>query len=173
MSDLQIDFNSHDAQDAALLREAIALAIANASLERLGGGPFGAVIARKGSTPSIVARGSNCVTRHCDPTAHAEVMAIREAGRILGTHDLSGHVLYSSCEPCPMCLTAALWARIDSIVFASGREDAAEAGFDDAYFYREVALPTAQRQVPCRQVLREEARAAFDAWRNNPNRNTY
>jgi guanine deaminase len=164
---------SDEDQDAALLREAITLAIANASLEREGGGPFGAVIARKGSTPSIVSRGSNCVTRHCDPTAHAEVMAIREAGRILGTHDLSGYVLYSSCEPCPMCLTAALWARLDSIVFASGREDAADAGFDDAYFYREVALPLAQRRIPCRQALRDEAQAAFEAWLRNPNRKTY
>lgn len=167
--------------DEALLREAIRLAVASASLESDGGGPFGAVIAKwpeagsqgDAATSRIIARGSNCVTRHHDPTAHAEVMAIREAGRVLGTHDLSGYVLYSSCEPCPMCLTAALWARLDAVVFASGREDAAAAGFDDAVFYREVALPANQRKIPFRQTLRHEGEAAFDAWRLNARRKPY
>lgn len=169
------------ARDENLLREAIRLAITSASLESDGGGPFGAVIAKQpeAGTPEeavtscIIARGSNCVTRHHDPTAHAEVMAIREAGRVLGSHDLSGYVLYSSCEPCPMCLTAALWARLEAVIFASGREDAAAAGFDDAVFYREVSLPLTERKISFRQALRHEGEAAFDAWRLNAGRKPY
>jgi guanine deaminase len=155
------------------LREALDLAKRNIPLEKAGGGPFGAVIARSVGDGSVLARGANGVTRLSDPTAHAEIVAIREAGQILGTHDLSGHVLYSSCEPCPMCLAAAMWARLDAVVFAGSRDDAAAAGFDDARFYDEFKRNLGERTLPCLQALREEGAAAFDLWRANPNRIAY
>lgn len=156
--------------DAECLREAIAIAIANAALETDGGGPFGAVIAKQGR---IIARGANSVTRSHDPTAHAEVIAIREACQALGSHRLDGCVLFTSCEPCPMCLTAAMWARVDRIVYASNRQDAAAAGFDDEAFYREVSLNPEARATPCRQELRQEGWAAFEAWNRNRDRKAY
>lgn len=156
--------------DAECLREAIAIAVANAALESDGGGPFGAVIAMEGR---IIARGANSVTRSKDPTAHAEVVAIREACRALGSHRLVGCVLFTSCEPCPMCLTAALWARVDRIVFASNRKDAAAAGFDDEAFYQQVSLGPEERATPCQQDLRAEGWAAFEAWNRNRGREAY
>ncbi len=156
--------------DAECLREAIAIAVANAALEADGGGPFGAVIAKDGL---ILARGANSVTRSKDPTAHAEVVAIREACLSLGSHRLDGCVLFTSCEPCPMCLAAALWARVDRIVFASDRKDAAAAGFDDEAFYREVSLAPEARATPCRQDLRDEGWPAFEAWKKNIGREAY
>ena len=145
--------------DAPLLREAIRLSRVRMRQGR--GGPFGAVVARDGT---IVARGWNAVTSASDPTAHAEIVAIRRACRKLGTFSLAGCVLYASCEPCPMCLAAAYWARVDRLVFAATRDDAARAGFDDAFIYDQVPLPTAERSLATSQLLRLEAVAVFDAW---------
>lgn len=143
------------------LRRAIALSLEN--VERGTGGPFGAVIVRDGRT---VAEGANSVTSTNDPTAHAEVVAIRNACAALGTFELHGCVLYSSCEPCPMCLAAAYWARVDAVYFAATQDDAAEAGFDDAFLYREVALPAPDRRLPCEHVAADQtaAREAFLRW---------
>jgi tRNA(Arg) A34 adenosine deaminase TadA len=147
------------ALDAPFLREAIRLSRVRMREGR--GGPFGAVVVRDGS---ILARGWNAVTSSVDPTAHAEVVAIRRACRKLGSHSLAGCVLYASCEPCPMCLAAAYWARVDRIVFAATREDAARAGFDDALIYREVPLAPEARSLPMSRLLGEEAAAVFEEW---------
>lgn len=154
--------------EEALLREAIRLARARMLAGR--GGPFGAVVARGGV---IVAKGWNRVTTGLDPSAHAEIVALRRACRRLGTFHLDGAVLYSSCEPCPMCLAAAYWARVDRITWAASREDAAAAGFDDELIYREVALPVAERTLPARQLLREEGAAVFADWLAKPDRVPY
>jgi guanine deaminase len=154
--------------DARFVREAIRL-----SRERMRqgrGGPFGAVVARDGV---IVARGWNAVTSSLDPTAHAEVVAIRRACRKLGSFSLAGCVLYASCEPCPMCLAAAYWARVDRLVFAATREDAARAGFDDELIYREVPLPPEARSLPTDRLLRSEASAVFEEWLAKPDRVAY
>ena len=148
-------------QNPFLLR-AIELAIQNFKEGK--GGPFGAVIVKDGS---IVAEGGNLVTSSLDPTAHAEVVAIRKACAVLQTFDLTGCVVYASCEPCPMCMAAIYWSRAEKVYFAAGREDAAAAGFDDAFLYRELSLPVGQRSLPMEQELREEAIAALDAWRND------
>lgn len=134
------------------------------------GGPFGAVIVRDGQ---IIARGWNAVTSTNDPTAHAEVMAIREACQKLGTFRLDDCDIYASCEPCPMCLSAIYWARIRSLFFAAGRGDAAGAGFDDDLLYREIPRPHAERQLPCRQLLRESAVAAFAEWKIKTDKTPY
>ena len=131
------------------------------SMRSQGTGPFGAVVA-KGDT--ILGRGVNRVTATNDPTAHAEIVAIRDACRRLGTFSLAGCTIYSSCEPCPMCLAAIYWARIDQIHYAATRDDAAAAGFDDAFIYDEIGLPPVERSVPARQALRGEALQAFGAW---------
>lgn len=149
------------------LREAIALSRANIDS---GGGPFGAVVVRDGA---VVGRGQNHVVPDRDPTAHAEVVAIRDACARLGTHDLSGCVIYASCEPCPMCLGAIYWARIERIVHAATREDAAEAGFDDAFFYEELARPVPEREVPTEQRLREEGAAVLHLWRDSADKTPY
>ena len=141
-----------------LMRRAIALSIESVNS---GGGPFGAVIARNGE---IVAEGSNNVTSHHDPTAHAEVSAIREACRKLETFDLSGCDIYTSCEPCPMCLGAIYWAHIDKIYYANDRRDAADIGFDDDFIYQEIALKPTERTKPSEILLREEAIEAFKQW---------
>lgn len=145
--------------DTRLVREAIRLSRVRMLQGR--GGPFGAVVARDGR---IVARGWNAVTSTNDPTAHAEVMAIRRACRALGTFSLAGCVLYASCEPCPMCLAAAYWARVDRLVHAATREDAARAGFDDALIYRELPLAPEARALPTDRLLRGEAAAVFAEW---------
>jgi tRNA(Arg) A34 adenosine deaminase TadA len=147
------------ALDLPFLREAIRLARVRMREGR--GGPFGAVVVRD---CAIVARGWNAVTSTSDPTAHAEIVAIRRACRKLRTFSLAGCVLYASCEPCPMCLAAAYWARVDRLVFAATRDDAARAGFDDAFIYDQVPLPTAERSLATSQLLRLEAVAVFDAW---------
>ena len=141
------------------MHRAIALAIENATSGR--GGPFGAVIV-KGR--SVVAEGANQVTATCDPTAHAEVIAIREACRKLGDFQLTGCELYTSCEPCPMCLGAMYWARIASVYYAANASDAAAAGFDDAFIYDELRHSPDQRKLPMAQMLRLESLAAFQAW---------
>ena len=150
-----------------LMRRAIRLS--SESLER-GGGPFGAVIARDGE---IVAEGSNGVTLACDPTAHAEITAIRIAAAKLGTFDLSGCEIFTSCEPCPMCLGAIYWARLDRIHFANDRKDAASIGFDDDFIYREIALVPEHRSKPSERMLRDEALPVFEKWRNLESRNEY
>jgi len=150
------------------LREAIRLSIDHLSTSAAG--PFGAVIARNGE---VIGRGFNKVTSTNDPTAHAEVVAIRDACARLRSFSLDGCELYASCEPCPMCLAASYWARIESITFAASSEDAAAAGFDDRHFYDELALPMEERTVPMRQLLRDEACTAFAAWRAKADRIEY
>jgi guanine deaminase len=125
------------------------------------GGPFGAAIVRESK---IIAEGSNQVTSTNDPTAHAEVVAIRRACEKLGVFELKDCELYTSCEPCPMCLGAIYWARLSRIYFASTAEDAARAGFDDSFIYSELKLPYAQRRIPTIQMMRDEALAGFRAW---------
>jgi len=138
-----------------------AIEIGGHAMRRGTGGPFGAVIARG---DECIAEGSNQVTRALDPTAHAEIVAIREACRKLGRHSLSGCQLYASCEPCPMCLGATYWARVDALYFAASREDAQAIGFDDARFYEELRRGTGERTLHTRQALREQARAMMEPW---------
>ncbi len=125
------------------------------------GGPFGAVIARNGD---IIATGWNQVTSTNDPTAHAEMVAIREATRALSHFSLEGCTVYASCEPCPMCLAACYWARVDRILFAATRHDAAAAGFDDEFIYRELRLPLGERSLTMQQQLAAEGAAVFREW---------
>ncbi|MHB8499389.1 MAG: nucleoside deaminase [Candidatus Acidiferrales bacterium] len=125
------------------------------------GGPFGAVIVRTGK---IVAEGVNRVTSSNDPTAHAEILAIRQACKELGVFELRDCELYTSCEPCPMCLGAIYWARLSRIYFANTAEDAAKIGFDDSFIYKELGQPSSQRHIPAIQMMREEALAGFAAW---------
>ena len=144
------------------LQRAIELAVQNVKARR--GGPFGAVIVRDGA---IIAEGTNLVTTSLDPTAHAEVVAIRKACAVLKSFELKGCVIYASCEPCPMCLAAIYWSRAERVCFAASREDAAAAEFDDEFLYRELSLPVERRSLPMELELREEAIAAFDAWRED------
>ncbi|MER2133355.1 MAG: nucleoside deaminase [Arthrobacter sp.] len=153
--------------DAAYLSRAIELATANVADS---GGPFGAVIV---AADGQAFDGVNRVTANNDPTAHAEVTAIRNACAALETFDLSGAVLYSSCEPCPMCLASALWARIDRVVYAADRHDAAAAGFDDALFYEYFETPIGERSMPVRQLSGEARTAPFDAWSAAASRTEY
>lgn len=125
------------------------------------GGPFGAVIVKDGK---VVATAGNRVTSSNDPTAHAEIVAIREACKELNTFDLSGCVIYASCEPCPMCLGAVMWARINKLYYAANRDDAARAGFDDEVFYTELSLPPDQRQLPVDQLMQDDAIEVFNQW---------
>ena len=150
------------------MREAIRLSM---QMMRCGeGGPFGAVVVRKGR---IVGRGWNQVTSANDPTAHAEVVAIREACRRLKTFQLADCNLYTSCEPCPMCLSAIYWARLRRVFYASTRKDAARINFDDEFIYRQVALPLHKRQLKMTQLLRNEALAAFAEWKRKPDKILY
>lgn len=155
-------------RDTPFLREAIRLA--RVHMLAGGGGPFGAVIVRDGR---IIARGWNRVTTGLDPTAHAEVVAIRRACHRLRVFALDSCTLYSSCEPCPMCLAAVYWARIERLVYAATRDDAALAGFDDAFIYDQVPLPAEERSLRTEQILREEAVTVFDAWLAKPDRVPY
>lgn len=154
--------------DQQFIQQAIQLAAEH--MRAKDGGPFGALIVRDGA---IIATGWNKVTSTNDPTAHAEVTAIRAAGSKLGSFVLGGCVLYTSCEPCPMCLGAAYWARVERIVFAGTQADAAAAGFDDEELYRELALPMADRKLPMRQVARDAAVAVFEEWRRLPGKVMY
>jgi tRNA(Arg) A34 adenosine deaminase TadA len=146
-----------------LLRRAIALATENVLSGK--GGPFGAVVALD---DKIVGEGANSVTATYDPTAHGEVNAIRAACRALGRFTLAGCVLYTSCEPCPMCLAASYWARLDAIYFGCSAADAARAGFDDAFLYAEFQKDSPSRSLPSTQLLANEAWASFDAWIGSP-----
>jgi tRNA(Arg) A34 adenosine deaminase TadA len=154
--------------DNAFMARAIQLAIENVHSGR--GGPFGAVIARNGE---MIAEGANQVTSTKDPTAHAEVNAIRAACEKLGVFELPGCEIYTSCEPCPMCLGAIYWARLSHIYFASVAADAARIGFDDSLIYSEMAKPHSQRSIPMVQMMRQEALAAFRAWEEKPNKIVY
>lgn len=150
-----------------LLQRAVDLAVEAADGA---GGPFGAIVARG---DDVLAEGTNRVTRDGDPTAHAEIVAIRAACARLESFRLDGCVLYSSCEPCPMCLAATWWARVERVVFAATRDDAARAGFDDSALYAEVAAPLERRGLPITRGDVTDARAPFDAWAANPNRVPY
>jgi guanine deaminase len=146
-------------ENESFMREAIRLSIEN--VEKAIGGPFGAVIVKDGK---IIASGTNQVTANNDPTAHAEVVAIRKACEVLNSFQLTGCEIYCSCEPCPMCLGAIYWARPDKIFYANSKEDAAAIHFDDQFIYDEIALPPNKRKVFTKQLLREEALAAFTKW---------
>ena len=154
--------------DEKFMQSAIALSLANVREGR--GGPFGAVIVKDGE---IVASGTNSVTSTNDPTAHAEIVAIRDACRRLKTFDLDGCELYTSCEPCPMCLSAIYWARIRKVFYANTRKDAAKIAFDDDFIYREVALPIRKRQLVMKQLLRDEAQKAFTEWQRKTDKIPY
>jgi tRNA(Arg) A34 adenosine deaminase TadA len=149
------------------MRKAIDLAIENV---KNGGGPFGAVIVKNGE---IVSTGVNRVTANNDPTAHAEVSAIRAACEKLGTFMLDGCEIYSSCEPCPMCLGAIYWAHIDRLYYGCNKSDAADAGFDDSFIYKELELDSSERRLKTEELLPDEAKAAFEAWRNNESKIEY
>lgn len=150
------------------LRRAIALATEN--VVRGKGGPFGAVIVRDGK---IVGEGANSVTATHDPTAHGEVNAIRAACKALGVFTLAGCELYTSCEPCPMCLSASYWARLDAIYFGCNAADAARAGFDDAFLYGEFLKSPHDRGIRSTQLLGDEAWSSFAAWLASPNKIEY
>ncbi|HJW09136.1 MAG TPA: nucleoside deaminase [Holophagaceae bacterium] len=147
-----------------------AIALSKAHMEAGDGGPFGAVIVKDGV---IVGEGWNRVTSSHDPTAHAEVVAIRAACQRLATFELRGCEIFTSCEPCPMCLAAVYWARLDRIWYANDRADAAAIQFDDAWLYREVALPLGVRSLPATQLMREEALAVFRAWEQKADKVPY
>jgi guanine deaminase len=147
---------------------AIELAIANVQSGR--GGPFAAVVVRDGR---VLGEGTNSVTASNDPTAHAEVVAIRAACAAIGTFQLDGCDLYTTCEPCPMCLGAIYWARPARVYFASTAADAAAAGFDDAFIYEQITLPLAERKIPFLEMMREESLACFRAWAEKPDRIDY
>ncbi len=154
-------------QRNGFMREAIQIALDSA---RSGGGPFGAVVVKDGE---VIARAGNRVTCDNDPTAHAEIVAIRDACRALGTHQLSGCEVYASSEPCPMCLSAMYWARPDRCFYAASWADAAAAGFDDELISEELALPEDQRSIPVTQILKEESLGPFEAWAVNEDRVEY
>ena len=158
MNDTQRDF----------MRAAIRLAVDNVKSGK--GGPFGAVIVKDGK---IIASGSNLVTSSNDPTAHAEVVAIRNACKALGTFQLDGCEIYTSCEPCPMCLGAIYWARPARIYFGCTKKDAADINFDDSFIYEEIPLPVEKRSIPTVQFLRDEAIAAFKAWTDKDDKIAY
>jgi len=151
-----------------LMREAIRLSIR--AMRRGKGGPFGAVVVRDGK---VIGRGCNQVTSANDPTAHAEIVAIRAACKRLKTFQLEDCELYTSCEPCPMCLSAIYWARLGQVYYANTRGDAAKIGFDDDFIYREVALPIRRRKLRMSQLLREEALAAFAEWERKDDKVPY
>jgi len=150
-----------------LMRKAIELSIDNV---QNGGGPFGAVIARNGE---IIATGVNRVTANNDPTAHAEVSAIRSAAQKLGTFDLSDCEIFTSCEPCPMCLGAIYWARLKKVYFANNKTDAKDIGFDDSFIYDELALPLSQRHLSSEEMMRNEAIKAFEMWQEKADKVEY
>ena len=150
-----------------LMQQAIALSIENV---KQGGGPFGAIIVKEGQP---VATGVNRVTLNNDPTAHAEIVAIREAASRLGTFDLSGCVIYTSCEPCPMCLSAIYWAHLDKIYYGNTKTDAKDIGFDDSFIYDELELKPDDRTIKMEQLLPEAAIYAFLDWRNKADKVEY
>jgi guanine deaminase len=154
--------------DNPFMARAIQLSIENVRSER--GGPFGAVVVKDNA---VIAEATNQVTSRNDPTAHAEVLAIRDACQKLGVFDLQECEIYTSCEPCPMCLGAIYWARIARVYFANTAADASRIGFDDSLIYRELAQPHSQRRIPMTQMMRQEASAAFREWEDRTNKIAY
>jgi tRNA(Arg) A34 adenosine deaminase TadA len=150
------------------MEQAIALATENVTSGR--GGPFGAVIVRDGK---VLASGANMVTANNDPTAHAEITAIRRACAALGTFRLEGCAIYTSCEPCPMCLAAIYWSHCSAIFYGNTAADAAQAGFDDAFLYEEAKKPVEERKIPTINLMREKAISSFEAWRVSASRIDY
>jgi tRNA(Arg) A34 adenosine deaminase TadA len=150
------------------MERAIQLSLENVRSGR--GGPFAAVVVKDGK---IIAESANCVTATNDPTAHAEIVAIREACRKLGNFELTGCTLYTTCEPCPMCLGAIYWARPARVFYANNADDAAAIGFDDAFIYSEMKRPLADRKIPMSQLLREKALMAFREWRAKTDKAPY
>ena len=150
------------------VKEAIKLAERNAG--SVTGGPFAALIVRG---DEVISAQTNSVTPDKDPTAHAEVNAIRAACKKLDTFDLSGCTLYTSCEPCPMCLSAAYWAKVERIYFAAGRDDAADAGFSDSFIYDEISRKMEERSIPIEQIFPEEGKKPFDLWKINDEKVPY
>lgn len=157
----------YSAEDRAFMQRAIELSIANIDKD---GGPFGAVIVRGGK---IVAEGCNRVVPNNDPTAHAEVVAIRNACRECQTFDLEGCTIYSSCEPCPMCLSALYWAGVKRICYANTKHDAADIGFDDSFIYDQLRLDYDKRSIRCEHFMRHEALEAFEQWRDKTDKIEY
>jgi guanine deaminase len=155
-------------REDTLMRRAIELSIENVRSGR--GGPFAALVVKDGE---IISTGTNLVTTTCDPTAHAEVVAIRQACGKLGQFQLSGCEIYSSCEPCPMCLGAIYWARPNRVYFGNTASDAAAIGFDDSFIYQQLEVPLSERTIPMVQLLREEALAAFREWERKSDRIPY
>ncbi len=160
---------SEDADDDKTFL-AKAAALSRSGMEAGSGGPFGAVIVKNGQ---IIAEGWNEVTSTKDPTAHAEVVAIRRACQALDAFSLEGAVIYSSCEPCPMCLSAIYWARLDRLIFANTRDQAAAVGFDDAFLYEEVPKPPLARSLPTEHRPLPEAEAVFAAWADKADKTSY
>ena len=154
--------------DKFFIREAIKQA--DKGISNKEGGPFGAIVVKNGE---IVGRGNNRVTSTNDPTAHAEMVAIRDACKNLNSFQLDGCVIYSSCEPCPMCLGAIYWARPEKLVFASSKEDASDAGFDDSLIYKEMPLPIEKRLIETKQILREEGMSVFNKWKASDDKTKY
>lgn len=154
---LKETFN-YSADDARFMQMAIDLSVDNIDT---GGGPFGAVIVRDGE---VIATGTNRVVPNADPTAHAEVTAIRNACAKLGTFQLTGCTVYSSCEPCPMCLSALYWVGVSRICYGNTKDDAKAISFDDSFIYDQLELPYAERSIPCKHFMRDEALAAFRKW---------
>ena len=150
------------------MRRAIALALENVRTGR--GGPFAALVAKEGK---VIGEGANSVTVTNDPTAHAEIVAIRAACRVLGTFQLTGCELYTTCEPCPMCLGAIYWARPARVFYGGVAADAADAGFDDAFIYEELKRPPEARSIPMIPLMREESLAVFEAWKQQANKTPY
>ena len=150
------------------MQEAIRLAIDNVETGR--GGPFAALVVKDGE---IIGRGTNQVTHLNDPSAHAEVLAIREACSRLNDFQLRGCEIYTTCEPCPMCLGAIYWARPDCVYYASTAADAAAIGFDDSFIYQQITVPHAQRTIPMTSLMRDEALTAFRAWQQKPDKVPY
>lgn len=149
----------------------MAIDLALEGMRQHAGGPFGAVVVKDGK---VIGKGFNRVTSKNDPTAHAEVVAIRDACQTLGTFQLDGCTIYSSCEPCPMCLGAIYWARPDRLVYAASHQDAAEiAGFDDQFIYEEIALTPSDRRLPSEQMMAEAGKKPFEEWRAKENKTRY
>jgi guanine deaminase len=163
-----LDSDNHIIMSSEFMRRAIALALENVRSSK--GGPFASVVVKE---HRIIAEGTNRVTATNDPTAHAEIVAIREACRVLGDFQLTGCDLYTTCEPCPMCLGAIYWARPARIFYAATAADAAAAGFDDDFIYHELKLPPAARRIPMMQVLRDDSLAIFLAWKQQENKKPY
>ncbi len=147
-----------------------AIQLAKQNVETGEGGPFGAVIVKN---DLIIAKSANCVTKDNDPTAHAEIVAIRLACKSLDTFNLEGCIIYTSCEPCPMCLSAIYWAAIKKVYYGNSKEDAGKIGFDDAFIYEELKLKPENRKVKSQQLLTEKAILAFNLWEKSESKTTY